>query len=495
MLSGRTKTCVNLSLEQRLDILRQLEDRVPQNQLAKNYGISVVTIHRIKKNAEKIRRQSQTPGTEGKKRFRRPVLVELDARLFTWYQGRRALEETVTNALLQEKAMKLNEEFGGPSNFSASNGWIWRFKQRHGISFDDPNNDAAIVDTRIAEEFTKRFMHRLAQEGIKLQNLYSMDDSGLAWKYLPPKVLINATIKSVYGKKARNNRVTVGLCANAIGTHKLPPLFIHKCKTPRALKHCWDHLPVVFKAQMNACMEQKVFTDWLENYFKPAVRNHQLQTGNHGKVLLLVAKSRTHELLPEVRTGDNNVEVVYVPTSSNLLPMEREITSNVKVSFRRRMLSRILKFPEGVAEFCTDYDVKDCINFLNEAWTDVAPAVIYNSWKKLLGVDVTEDQVEEQSRVCPGDTSDITTIKDIMKAIVKEPVSHKEVEDWLVACEKVEGDVDLGRNDYPDEMTSLQLDTDEIERTIAKLVLWAETQSIFVKFHARVVKDYYDLIK
>ncbi|XP_043252394.1 jerky protein homolog-like [Colletes gigas] len=500
MLPGRSKTCVNLSLEQRLDILRQLEDRVPQNQLAKNYGISVVTIHRIKKNAVQIRQQSQTPGTEGKKRFRRPVLDELDTRLYTWYQQRRAVDQRITNAILQEKAVELNEEFGGPSSFSASNGWIWRFKQRHCINFHDSNNENSLIDTRTTEEFAQRFLQRLEQEGIKLQNLYSMDETGLSWKCLPSKTLIHTT--RVYGKKNKHNLVTIGLCANAIGTHKLPPLFIHRCATPRALKHCWDRLPVIFKAQKNAWMSQNVFADWLEKHFKPAVRNQQFETGTRGKVLLLIDKRKAHSVLPQqLQMEDNDIEVVYFPAnaSSSLQPMRQGIMKSVKISFRRRMLSRILNFPAGVLEFYADYDIKDCIDLVNEAWTDVTQVDIYNSWKKLLrfGPTAAEETGEGHNKENPGDTLDVTMLKDTVKTIVKEAVSHKEIEEWLSICEKAESDpndLEAEEEDYPDERATVHLDVDEIERIIANLILWSETQSDFVKLHARVVKDYYDLM-
>lgn len=502
MLAGRSKTCVNLSLEQRLEILRQLEDGVAQNQLAKDYGISVVTIHRIKKNAVQIRGQSQTPGTEGRKRFRRPVLDELDARLYTWYQERRAADDRITNAILQEKAMELNKVFRGPSSFSASNGWIWRFKHRHGINLHDPNIETPNVDTKAAEKFIRCFLQRLEEEGIKLQNIYSMDETGLAWKSLPPKTLIQAATRTVYGKNMKKNRVTVGLCANAIGTHKLPPLFVHRCESPKALKHCWDHLPVIFKGQKNAWVDRNVFADWLEKHFKPAVRSQQFETGTHGKVLLLIDKSRAHTLSPQLQTEDDNIELVYIPadTSSSLQPMEQGIKKNVKVSYRRRMLSRILDVPGGVAEFCADYDVKDCIDLVNEAWTDVTAVDIYNSWKKLLGFGaMTEEDVGEgQTREYPCDASDITAIKDIVRTIVKEAVSHKEVEEWLWSCEKAEGDpndLELEENNCPDGRATLHVDQDEIERMIATLILWSERQSDFVKLHARLVKDYYDLVQ
>ncbi|XP_043258432.1 jerky protein homolog-like [Colletes gigas] len=502
MLAGQTKSRVYLSLKQRLDILRQLEDGVSMTQLAKEYEISDATIRRIRSQADQIRKQSQTPGIKDRKKFSKPKLEKLDASLHAWYQDQRVLDDCITDAILKEKAIELNKELGGPSTFTASKGWIWRFKHRHGISFRELNSENVNVDTRETEKFIQCFLQCLEEKGVEMQNVYSMDETGLMWKAFPRKTLIDATARRVYGKRIKQNRVTVGLCANAIGTHKLPPLFIHRCETPKALKHCKDRLSVVFKAQKNACLDQTVFTDWLEKHFKPAVRKYHLEAGIYGKVLLLVDKCRAHMLSPQLQLQNDNVEVVYLPTDTSLYlhPMQQGIMKSVKVSFRRRILNRILDFPGGVAEFYTDYDVKDCIDLVSEAWTDVTQVDIYNSWKKLVGYDATllKGAREGQNNEHPYNPTDISSIKDTLKAIINETVSDKQVEKWLSICENVERDPDefeLEEEDFPIEKPDLHRDEDEIDRTIAKLILWSEGQSDFVKLHARLVKDYYDLVQ
>ncbi|XP_043258547.1 tigger transposable element-derived protein 2-like [Colletes gigas] len=400
--------------------------------------------------------------------------------------------------MIQEKAMELHKEFGGPSTFQASYGWLCRFKHRYGFTFRDYNGDAKL-DTKLTKKFTHSFLQRLEDKSIELQNVYSMDETGLVWKALPRKTVMYATARRVYGKRIKKNRVTVALCANAIGTHKLPPLFIHRYETPEALKHCRDRLPVIFKARKNAWIDQSLFADWLEEYFKPAVRKYQMENGIQGKVLLLVDKCKAHTLPRGRDTEENNFEIIYLPldTSSNLHPMQQGIIKNVKVSFRRRVLSRILDFPGGVAEFYTDYDVKDCIDLVSEAWTDVTQVEIYNSWKRLVGFGTT---VEEEAGEGQGKESyekaDITAIKDAMRTILNEAISDKQVQKWLFICERAERDPsDFDSEDCRDKTATLERDEDEIDRMIARLTLWSTRQSDFVKLHARVVKDYYDLVQ
>ncbi|KAJ8948421.1 hypothetical protein NQ318_007944 [Aromia moschata] len=48
-------------------------------------------------------------------------------------KNKRALGEPVTGPVLQAKAKQFHASLNVDSNFSASNGWLARFKKRHGI--------------------------------------------------------------------------------------------------------------------------------------------------------------------------------------------------------------------------------------------------------------------------------------------------------------------------------------------------------------------------
>lgn len=502
MADGQNNKYILLSLQQRIDIVRKLEDGVPMSQLVKEYGVSSITIRRIKNNAVLLRQRFKTPGAEGRKKMRKPVLDELDNRLYAWFRKQRVIGDRITDAVLQEKAKELNETFGGPSSFSASKGWIWRFKNRHGINLLKPQGDTANADTWTTAEFTHSFLERLEEERIKLQNVYNMAETGLVWKALPKRTLVDTLGRRVYGNKIKKDRVTVGLCANATGTHKLPPLFIHRHEKPRALKHCQNRLPVIFKDQKKACMDQNIFADWLKNHFKPAVRTHQHETNTHGKVLLLIDNCAAHKLPLQLQIEDDNIEIVFFPSNAtlNLQPMDQGVLRKVKKSFRHRVLKRILHFPGGVAEFCADYDIKDCMDLVNEAWIDVSSVDICNSWKELLGVEATEGKNkagEGQPEASFCDMSNITSIKETVGRIARETVSQKEVEEWLLVCEEIECDLDdlEDEEECPYRRTPLNQDEDEIERMIISLVLWSENQSDIIKLHARVLKDYYDLVQ
>ncbi|XP_076167107.1 cytochrome P450 302a1, mitochondrial isoform X3 [Ptiloglossa arizonensis] len=450
---------VTLSLQQRLDVIQKLKNGVRDTVLANEYGVKTVTIRRIKRDEPRIRQLSQTSTRKlcNRQRIRKPLQDGLEGRLYSWFLQRRALGDRISNMLLQEKARELHEEFGGPSSFKASNGWLWRFKNRHDINFCDIHGESA--DSMTAEDFSRNFLRRLVEEDIQLQNVYNMDETGLLWKVLPLRTLFHDSERKVCENKIKNDRITVGVCANATGTHKLPPLLIYKFEKPRALKHCQSTLPVVFKTQGKAWMNPDVFADWLENHFKPAVRKQQVESGNRGKVLLLLDNCAAHKVPSEQQTDD--VEIIFLPTSmtSALQPMNQGIISKVKRSFRHRMLRKVLDYPRGVVEFYADYDIKDCIDLVSDSWIDVS-------------------QIH---------------IRETMGIITGETVPKEEVQEWLSTCDAAEFDLDDFEDNEEDCIKEgRHPEVEETDRLFAGLILWSLTQPEFVQLQVQVLKDYYD---
>ncbi|XP_054015968.1 jerky protein homolog-like [Hylaeus anthracinus] len=483
---------VTLTIRQRLDVIRKLNDGIAATVLASAYGVNTTTIRRIKRDEDRIRQEAQTLAIKSctRRRIRKPVQDDLEARLYSWFLQERELGNHVSNAALQDKAMTLHGEFGGPSRFRASNGWLWNFKNRYGIQLSKVYGERAHTETRTEEnDFSHNFQRRREEEVIELENIYNMAETGLMWKTLPQRALLHAGELKVYGNKSRKDRVTVGFCANATGTHKLPLVFINKCEKPRALKHCWNQLPVVFKSQRNGSMSHHVFADWLENHFKPVVKRRQLQNGTCGKILLLVHSSTAHEVSRELRREDDDIEIVVLPTnnSSILQPMDRGIIATVKGSFRSRMLKRLLDFPGGVGEFYADLDVKDCIDFLNDAWMEVTQLQIRNSWKNLVA---NQETVKEEEN----DYHDILQTKAIvetLETITGETIPEDEIEEWLSTCDASELDQD--ETEVKEEPSQRRFrDEEEIDRSFRNIILWSQTEPDFVQLQAYALKNYYD---
>ena len=104
--------------------------------IAKWLGLAASTLNSIFAKMDGIRQQIEKCGNACKKRKngKESTFAELETVLFTWYQQTRASNIPIDGTTLREKvkiiATQLNID-----NFSASNGWVNRFKDWRGLVF------------------------------------------------------------------------------------------------------------------------------------------------------------------------------------------------------------------------------------------------------------------------------------------------------------------------------------------------------------------------
>ena len=67
------------------------------------------------------------------KRHRSAHHGDMEKALFLWFSQTRTDNIPVTDDILREKAKKIGEDLG-ITDFKFSNGWLCRFKARHGVS-------------------------------------------------------------------------------------------------------------------------------------------------------------------------------------------------------------------------------------------------------------------------------------------------------------------------------------------------------------------------
>lgn len=145
-------------------------------------------------------------------------------------------------------------------------------------------------------------------------------------------------------------------------------------------------------------MDRNVFVDWLENSFKPAVKKYQVENKTCGRALLLVNNCNSYILPSDKVNSDNDVDIVFLPERAMtvLQSKDQDITRKLKRCFRHRMLKRVLDFPRGVIQFYLDYDMKDCIDLLEEAWNDISSRDIYCSWWRFMEHHTVQEDMEPE---------------------------------------------------------------------------------------------------
>jgi len=78
-----------------------------------------------------------------------------------------------------------------------------------------------------------------------LKTIYNMDETNLFFRLLLRYNLLmpNEDISTTRGKKKSKDRVSLIVCANAVGTHKIPCALIGKPKAPACIKDRQWHVP------------------------------------------------------------------------------------------------------------------------------------------------------------------------------------------------------------------------------------------------------------
>lgn len=146
------KKYVVLNMQQRLDVLKDLEEAVLSPfAIAMKYGVDIKTIRRIAANAMQINTFADKSKEEKKRRrIVNPVYDELDRNLAAWFIERRTLGDHLRDALLMEKAAEMKEGLPSCSTFTVSRGWFEIFKIRHNIRLLHAYGEKASADNEAA---------------------------------------------------------------------------------------------------------------------------------------------------------------------------------------------------------------------------------------------------------------------------------------------------------------------------------------------------------
>ena len=67
----------------------------------------------------------------------------------------------------------------GITDFTASDGWLWRFRNRHGIGNKFFHGEAASAPTEDVEPFRQKVNKLIQDERLLISQVYNADESGL----------------------------------------------------------------------------------------------------------------------------------------------------------------------------------------------------------------------------------------------------------------------------------------------------------------------------
>ena len=200
----------DLDLNAKIEIFKLLDAKESRKNISEKYGVDVSTISKLLKNREKIEEQFQSSTVPtSSKRLRLSPYDSLEQGLLKWFKQTRASLLPVSGPLLAEIAERLAKEMG-ITDWNCSNGFLERFKKRHGITFKAAAGESAAVDSDIVDDWLTRLPQIL--DGYSPDDIFNMDETGIFFKLLPDRTLCFKNEDCHGGKKSKDRLNCCSLC-------------------------------------------------------------------------------------------------------------------------------------------------------------------------------------------------------------------------------------------------------------------------------------------
>lgn len=368
-----------LSVEEKIEILRQLENGVKNVEICRKYDLSSSTVSTLLKNKEKLQKAHNEQKSDCK-RLKKCVKEEVDEALIKWFRCQRSANFAISGPILKIQAEKFAKEFGYP-DFQCSNGWLDRFKSRYSINFGKMSGEATSVNF----EDVKKWLEEkwpIMKSGYAEKDIYNADETGVFYNITPQHTL-KFKGEKCFGGKMSKNRLTALVCANMSGCDKKKLLIIGKSKNPRCFKNV-KKLPTEYDHSKKAWMTADIFRKFILKWDQELINKNR-------KILLLLDNCSAH---PEI-SGLKNIRMEFLPpnSTSRLQPMDQGVIRSLKCHYRKQLILILLDKKEK-NEPCKNLSILEAIRLLNDAWESVTPKTIQNAYRKA-GLNLQETENNE----------------------------------------------------------------------------------------------------
>ncbi|XP_043465305.1 jerky protein homolog-like [Leptopilina heterotoma] len=378
---------VMVSVEKKLEAIRRLDKGEIIRKVADDYGVGETTVGDWRRNRSELEQFRIISGNAmtSRKTMKPAEYDKIDKGLFLWFTQQREKGLPVSGTILQGKALMIAKQFPDESEtFTASVGWLDRWKKRHGIRQLNICGEKMSANEGELKKFKEEFEKIVEKEGYSRDQIYNCDETGLNFRMMPSKTLASREKAAAPGYKKNNKRVTILACSNASGTHKLPLMCIGKSAKPRAIKHIKpEALPVYYAHQKSAWMSCDLFQKWFFNQFVPLVERFLEEKGLSRKAILLLDNAPSHPNESTLRSG--NIIVKFFPPNVTSIgqPMDQGVLETFKRHYRRYLLQKILeKCTAGstLKECLLEINMKSVIYWSAQAWDAVRSLTLERSW-------------------------------------------------------------------------------------------------------------------
>lgn len=250
-------------LATKVKILKALKDGASREQVMRQFDVKRSTLSTYVKNEAQIMEAFEGEKFHaGRKRLRTAAHPQLEEALLQWIAAARDSKLPLSGPLICAQAERYALRMNIIDSFKVSEGWLARFKDRHGLVFKTVCGERGEVDEQVVKDWQNVQLkeHVAAYDP---NDVFNADETALFFKALPDKTITFKGDPCTGGKRSKE-RVTVLLAANMTGTERLPLLVIGKALKPRCFYNI-KHLPVEYRANRKAWMTSEIFRTWLQD--------------------------------------------------------------------------------------------------------------------------------------------------------------------------------------------------------------------------------------
>ncbi|XP_066258000.1 jerky protein homolog-like [Euwallacea similis] len=268
----------------------------------------------------------------------------MEKQLYKWFLNKRNKNFVVSGEMIKQKTKSIHSEIKETDKeFTASEGWLQKFKKRFGIRFLRISGEKLSSQPELIDPFKKQLKNKMQKLGITLDQLYNADETGLYWKLLPDKTFVSSAEKTVPGRKTEKQRITT-VCTNATGRHKVIRFLSNKGLTIKAL--------------------------------------------------LLLDNAPSHSNEEELKSEDGQIVTMFLPPNVTPLiqPMNQNVIRLTKLYYRNSLLADVIVSNSNITDNLKNLTIKEAVVNLTVAWNRLDSQIIAKCWRNILeNTEMSED--------------------------------------------------------------------------------------------------------
>ncbi|KAA6392711.1 MAG: putative Tigger transposable element-derived protein 6 [Streblomastix strix] len=247
-------------------------------------------------------------------------------------------------------------------------GYIQRWKGRHGLDRGQINGESLSSDTVAAQIWTRDEFPKIIQE-FGLDDLLNFDEFGLFYERGMNHSLQKKG-QNQHGFKQSKKRVTISGGASATGK-KYPQLIIGKAKYPFAFRNHFNRT-FKFTNQKNAWINSPIFNNHLNDINLELIKKDK-------RIGVVIDFCSGHST---INTEYSNITIFYLPP--NATPLIQSMDAGIIASVKKRYKTEITnkRFYDIITGKDTVIDLYYSCTLIQRIWDETTPETIKHCFRK-----------------------------------------------------------------------------------------------------------------